>query len=125
MEFFGDEVDRISEIEVVTGKSRRELLHAAIFPASHYIVDRGRLESALDEIRREMEERVEYFTENHKLIEAQRIAERTSYDLEMLREIGTCKGVENYSRILSGRPKGSTPLTLIDHFPKDFLLLVD
>ncbi len=125
VEFFGDEVDRISEIEVVTGKSRRELLHAAIFPASHYIVDRGRLESALDEIRREMEERVEYFTENHKLIEAQRIAERTSYDLEMLREIGTCKGVENYSRILSGRPKGSTPLTLIDHFPKDFLLLVD
>ena len=125
VEFFGDEVDRISEIEVVTGKPRRELLHAAVFPASHYIVDKGRLESALDEIRREMEERVEYFTENHKLIEAQRIAERTCYDLEMLREIGTCKGVENYSRILSGRPKGSTPLTLIDHFPKDFLLLVD
>lgn len=125
VEFFGDEVDRISEIEVVTGKARRELLHAAVFPASHYIVDKGRLAAALDEIRREMEERVEYFTENHKLIEAQRIAERTSYDLEMLREIGTCKGVENYSRILSGRPKGSTPLTLIDHFPKDFLLIVD
>ncbi|HBH95509.1 MAG TPA: excinuclease ABC subunit B [Ruminococcaceae bacterium] len=125
VEFFGDEVDRISEIEVVTGKVRRELLHAAVFPASHYIVDKGRLAAALDEIRREMEERVEYFTENHKLIEAQRIAERTSYDLEMLREIGTCKGVENYSRILSGRPKGSTPLTLIDHFPKDFLLIVD
>ncbi|MDE6579330.1 MAG: excinuclease ABC subunit B, partial [Ruminiclostridium sp.] len=93
--------------------------------ASHYIVDKARLESALEEIRKEMEERVEYFTENHKLIEAQRIAERTSYDIEMLKEIGTCKGVENYSRILSGRPKGSIPLTLIDHFPKDFLLLVD
>ena len=125
VEFFGDEIDRISEIEVVTGKARRELLHAAIFPASHYIVDKARLESALEEIRKEMEERVEYFTENHKLIEAQRIAERTSYDIEMLKEIGTCKGVENYSRILSGRPKGSIPLTLIDHFPKDFLLLVD
>ena len=125
VEFFGDEIDRISEIEVVTGKARRELLHAAVFPASHYIVDRARLESALEEIRKEMEERVEYFTENHKLIEAQRIAERTSYDIEMLKEIGTCKGVENYSRILSGRPKGSIPLTLIDHFPKDFLLLVD
>ncbi len=125
VEFFGDEIDRISEIEVVTGRAKRELLHAAIFPASHYIVDKNRLETALDEIRREMEERVEYFTENHKLIEAQRIAQRTTYDLEMLREIGTCKGVENYSRVLSGRPKGSTPLTLIDHFPKDFLLLVD
>ncbi|MCM1298296.1 MAG: excinuclease ABC subunit UvrB [Firmicutes bacterium] len=125
VEFFGDEIDRISEIEVVTGHAKRELLHAAIFPASHYIVDKSRLEAALEEIRREMEERVEYFTENHKLIEAQRIAQRTEYDLEMLREIGTCKGVENYSRVLSGRPKGSTPLTLIDHFPKDFLLLVD
>ena len=125
VEFFGDEIDRISEIEVVTGHVKRELLHAAVFPASHYIVDKGRLEIALEEIRREMEERVEYFTENHKLIEAQRIAQRTTYDLEMLREIGTCKGVENYSRVLSGRPEGSTPLTLIDHFPKDFLLLVD
>lgn len=125
VEFFGDEIDRISEIEVVTGHAKRELLHAAVFPASHYIVDKGRLEIALEEIRREMEERVEYFTENHKLIEAQRIAQRTTYDLEMLREIGTCKGVENYSRVLSGRPEGSTPLTLIDHFPKDFLLLVD
>lgn len=125
VEFFGDEIDRISEIEVVTGHAKRELLHAAIFPASHYIVDKNRLETALEEIQKEMEERVEYFTENHKLIEAQRIAQRTTYDMEMLREIGTCKGVENYSRILSGRPKGSTPLTLIDHFPKDFLLLVD
>lgn len=125
VEFFGDEIDRITEIEVVTGNVKRELVHAAIFPASHYIVDKVRLDAALEEIREEMEERVQFFTENHKLIEAQRIAERTTYDLEMLREIGTCKGVENYSRVLSGRPKGSTPLTLIDHFPKDFLLLVD
>ena len=125
VEFFGDEIDRISEIEVVTGAPKRELLHAAIFPASHYIVSKSTLDRALDEIRQEMEEQVEKFTAEHKLIEAQRIAQRTSYDLEMLREIGTCKGIENYSRVLSGRPKGSTPLTLIDHFPKDFLLLVD
>lgn len=125
VEFFGDEIDRITEIEVVTGNVRRELLHAAIFPASHYIVDKARLDKALAEIRSEMEERVEYFTNEHKLIEAQRIAQRTAYDLEMLREIGTCKGIENYSRVLSGRPEGSTPLTLIDHFPKDFLMLID
>ena len=125
VEFFGDEIDRITEIEVVTGAAKRELLHAAVFPASHYIVDKVHLEKALDEIRNEMEEQVEFFTNSHKLIEAQRIAQRTTYDLEMLREIGTCKGVENYSRVLAGRPKGSTPLTLIDHFPKDFLLLVD
>lgn len=125
VEFFGDEIDRITEIEVVTGNVRRELLHAAIFPASHYIVDKGRLDKALEEIRREMEERVEFFTNEHKLIEAQRIAQRTAYDLEMLKEIGTCKGIENYSRVLSGRLEGSTPLTLIDHFPKDFLMLID
>lgn len=125
IEFFGDEIDRITEIEVVTGNVKRELVHAAVFPASHYIVDKARLETALEEIREEMEKRVEFFSENHKLIEAQRIAQRTAYDLEMLREIGTCKGVENYSRILSGRPEGSTPLTLIDHFPKDFLLMID
>lgn len=125
VEFFGDEIDRITEIEVVTGNVKRELLHAAVFPASHYIVDRARLEKALEDIQTEMEERVEFFTENHKLIEAQRIAQRTAYDLEMLREIGTCKGIENYSRVLSGRAKGSTPLTLIDHFPKDFLMLID
>lgn len=125
IEFFGDEIDRITEIEVVTGNVKRELVHAAVFPASHYIVDKARLETALEEIHEEMEKRVEFFSENHKLIEAQRIAERTAYDLEMLREIGTCKGVENYSRILSGRPEGSTPLTLIDHFPKDFLLMID
>ena len=125
VEFFGDEIDRITEIEVVTGTVKRELLHAVVFPASHYIVDKAHMERALEEIREEMEEQVEKFTAEHKLIEAQRIAQRTTYDMEMLREIGTCKGIENYSRVLAGRPKGSTPLTLIDHFPKDFLLFVD
>ncbi len=125
VEFFGDEIDRISEFEVVSGHIKRELAHAAIFPASHYIVSREKMEKALQEIEREMEEQVEKFTAAHRLIEAQRIAERTKYDMEMLREIGMCKGIENYSRILSGREPGSTPVTLIDHFPKDFLLLVD
>ncbi len=125
VEFFGDEIDRISEFEVVTGIAKRELTHAAIFPASHYIVGRDKLSEALEDIEAEMEEQVEKFTAEHKLIEAQRIAERTKYDMEMLREIGTCKGVENYSRVLARRPKGSTPVTLIDHFPDDFLLLVD
>ena len=125
VEFFGDEVDRISEFEVVTGIAKRELIHAAIFPASHYIVGRDKLEEALNDIELEMEHQVEKFTAEHKLIEAQRIAERTKYDMEMLREIGMCKGIENYSRVLARRPPGSTPITLIDHFPKDFLLLVD
>ncbi len=125
VEFFGDEIDRISEFEVVSGHAKRELTHAAIFPASHYIVSRDKMEVALQEIEREMEEQVEMFTNSHRLIEAQRIAERTRYDMEMLREIGMCKGIENYSRILSGRAPGSTPVTLIDHFPEDFLLLVD
>lgn len=104
---------------------RSTLKHVMIFPASHYIVDHERLHDALQEITREMEERVKYFTENNKLLEAQRIEQRTRYDMEMLGEIGTCKGVENYSRILAGRAPGSTPITLIDHFPKDFLLFVD
>lgn len=125
IEFFGDEIDRISEFEVVTGHVKRELTHAAVFPASHYIVSRDKMEKALEEIEAEMEQQVEMFTASHRLIEAQRIAERTRYDMEMLREIGMCKGIENYSRILSGRPAGSTPVTLIDHFPEDFLLLVD
>lgn len=125
VEFFGDEIDRISEFEAVTGTAKRELVHAAVFPASHYIVGREKKEKALEEIEKEMEQQVEKFTAEHKLIEAQRIAERTRYDMEMLREIGMCKGIENYSRVLSGREPGSTPVTLIDHFPKDFLLLVD
>ena len=125
VEFFGDEIDRISEINVLTGEVKGQLVHAPIYPASHYIVAPDKMENALDEIRRELEERVKLFTDQGKLIEAQRIRQRTEYDIEMLSEIGTCKGVENYSRVLSGRPAGSTPFTLLDYFPKDFLLLVD
>jgi excinuclease ABC subunit B len=125
VEFFGDEIERISEFETVTGNVKRTLAHATVFPATHYIVGRDRLEAALEELEREMHEQVEFFTAEHKLIEAQRIAERTKYDIEMLREIGMCRGIENYSRVLSGRAPGSTPLTLIDHFPDDFLLFVD
>lgn len=125
VEFFGDEIDRISEFEVVTGNARAQLLHAMIFPASHYIIGRDKMEDALAELESEMEERIKYFKDNNKLIEAQRIEQRTRYDMEMLREIGTCKGIENYSRVLARRPPGSTPITLIDHFPEDFLLMVD
>lgn len=125
IEFFGDEIDRISEFEVITGNVRRTLLHCMIFPASHYIIGRDKMAEALDEIEQELEERVKFFTENNKLIEAQRIEQRTRYDMEMLMEIGTCKGVENYSRVLARRPKGSIPITLLDHFPDDFLMLVD
>lgn len=125
VEFFGDEIDRISEFEVVTGNTRATLLHAMIFPASHYIIGKEKMDEALEELENELEERVKYFKDNNKLIEAQRIEQRTRYDMEMLREIGTCKGVENYSRVLARRPPGSTPITLIDHFPEDFLLLVD
>ncbi|MCL2109538.1 MAG: excinuclease ABC subunit UvrB [Oscillospiraceae bacterium] len=125
VEFFGDEIERISEFETVTGNVKRVLSHAVVFPATHYIVGKERLEVALEELEAEMQAQVEMFTAEHKLIEAQRIAERTKYDIEMLREIGMCKGIENYSRVLSGRPPGSTPLTLIDHFPKDFLMFVD
>ncbi len=125
VEFFGDEVDRICEINTLTGEVKAMLSHIAIYPASHYIVPPEKLEDALKNIENEMEERVEWFNGQGKLIEAQRIRQRTEYDVEMLREIGTCKGVENYSRVLSGRPKGSVPFTLLDYFPKDFLLFVD
>lgn len=125
VEFFGDEIDRISEINTLTGELKNLLSHAAIYPASHYIVPDDKKEIALRNILSEMEERVEYFKEHDKLIEAQRIRQRTEYDVEMLREIGVCKGVENYSRVLSGRPAGSTPFTLLDYFPDDFLLFVD
>lgn len=125
VEYFGDEIDRISEINAVTGEVKSVVSHAAIFPASHYVVGDEKIESALDEIDRELAERIDYFTENNKLIEAQRIEQRTHYDMEMLREVGYCSGVENYSRILSGRPAGSIPQTLLDHFPEDFLLIVD
>ena len=125
VEFFGDVIERVSEINVVTGELVRRLSYAAIYPATHYAVSDDKREKALAEIEREMKERVEFFESNHKYLEAQRISERTKYDLEMLREIGFCSGVENYSRVLAGREPGSTPYTLLDYFPKDFLLFVD
>ena len=125
IEFFGDEIDRISEINIVTGEVLKELSYVAIYPATHYAVSDDKREKAIGEIFSEMRERVEYFNSVGKLIEAQRIEERVKYDMEMLREVGFCSGVENYSRVLAGRPKGSTPHTLLDYFPKDFLLFVD
>lgn len=125
VEFFGDEIERISAINVVTGEIVAKLSHAAIFPASHYIVGRDKMLEAIEEIKQEMEERVKYFEERDMLIEAQRIRQRTSYDMEMLEEVGFCSGIENYSRVLSRRPAGSQPYTLLDHLPKDFLLLID
>ena len=125
VEYFGDEIERISEINAVTGRVKAVVSHVAVFPASHYIVSDEKKEKALSELDTELAERIEYFKANNKLIEAQRIEQRTHYDMEMLREVGYCSGVENYSRVLAGRPKGSTPLTLLDHFPDDFLLIVD
>ncbi len=125
VEFFGDEVDRISEIDIVTGEMKRQLSHAAIYPATHYAVSDEKREAALAEIEREMEERVRFFEAENKLIEAQRIRERVKYDLEMLREIGFCSGVENYSRVLAGREKGATPFTLLDYFPEDYVMFID
>lgn len=125
VEFFGDEIERISEINILTGEVIRELKFVAIFPANHYVVSDEKRERALKEIEAEMEERVAFFKSQNKLLEAQRIEERTKYDLEMLREIGFCSGVENYSRVLSGRPAGSTPHTLLDYFPDDFLIFLD
>ena len=125
VEFFGDEIDRICEINVVTGEMVSTLSYAAIYPASHYATTDEKREAAIREIECEMLDRVAEFQAEGKLIEAQRIAERTKYDMEMLREVGFCSGVENYSRVLSGRAPGSTPYTLLDYFPKDFLLFVD
>jgi len=125
VEFFGDEVDRITRINALTGAALEYLSYVCIFPATHYAVSDDRREAALLEIEEEMRERVKFFRSQNKLIEAQRIEERTKYDLEMLREVGFCSGVENYSRVLSGRPEGSTPFTLLDYFPKDFILFVD
>ena len=125
VEFFGDEIDRICETDVLTGKVKAVLQHAAICPASHYVVGDEKIEAAIRDIEDELAERVEYFTANNKLLEAQRIAQRTHYDIEMLREIGFCPGIENYSRVLARRPAGSVPYTLLDHFPDDFLLIVD
>ena len=125
VEFFGDEIDRISEINIVTGEVLRTLTYAAIYPATHYAVSDEKREAALAEIEREMETRVLEFESEKKLLEAQRIRERVKYDIEMLREVGFCSGVENYSRVLSGRPAGSTPFTLLDYFPDDYIMFVD
>ena len=125
VEFFGDEIDRISEINVVTGNATRVLNHVAIYPASHYVTTKEKMESAIERIRAECDERVRYFEENNKLIEAQRIRQRTDYDIEMMQELGYCSGIENYSRVISNRAPGSPPMTLLDYFPKDFLLFVD
>ncbi len=125
VEFFGDEIDRLSEVNVLTGELLKELTYAVIFPATHYAVSDEKREAALLEIEREMIERKEYFESCNKLLEAQRIEQRVKYDLEMLREIGFCSGVENYSRVLALRAPGSVPYTLLDYFPKDFLLFVD
>lgn len=125
VEFFGDEIDRISEINAMTGELKAVVRHAAIYPASHYIVPRDKMEQALKEIEDELEQRLQYFNDRGKLLEAQRLEQRTRYDMEMLREIGFCTGIENYSRVLSGRKPGSAPFTLLDYFPKDYLLFVD
>ena len=125
IEFFGDEIDRISEINPLTGEIKNTVSHVAIYPASHYVIAPDKLEGALECIKAEMEERVIEFTKQGKLLEAERIRQRTLYDLEMLRETGFCKGIENYSRIMSGRPAGEAPFTLLNYFPDDFLLFVD
>lgn len=125
VEFFGDEIDRIAEINVVTGEILGFVTYAAVFPASHYIVGKEKMHEAIEDIKEELDERIKYFKDNDMLIEAQRIAQRTNYDIEMLEEIGFCSGIENYSRVLSRRPKGSTPFTLLDYLPDDFLLMVD
>ena len=125
VEFFGDEVDRISEINIITGELLRTLRYIAIFPATHYAASDEKREKALKEIEEELIDRVKFYQDQGKLLEAQRIEERTRYDIEMIREIGYCSGVENYSRVFSGREPGSTPYTLLDYFPRDFLLFVD
>ena len=125
VEFFGDEIDRITEFNPVTGTKQNIVKHVAIFPASHYIVSAEKKAAAIEKIRAECDQQVKQFTAEGKLIEAQRIAQRTNYDIEMLNEVGVCKGIENYSAVLSGRAPGSMPTTLLDYFPKDFLLFVD
>ena len=125
VEFFGDEIDRISEFNPVTGSVNRVLNHIAIYPASHYVTTKDKMDRAIGEIRKELEEQVRVFTENNQLVEAQRVRQRTEYDMEMMQELGYCSGIENYSRIISERPAGSAPMTLLDFFPDDFLLFVD
>ena len=125
VEFFGDEIDRISDFNPVTGSVNRVLNHIAIYPASHYVTTKDKMDKAILEIRRELEDQVKYFTDNNQLVEAQRLRQRTEYDMEMMAELGYCSGIENYSRIISDRPAGSAPMTLLDFFPDDFLLFVD
>ena len=125
VEFFGDEVDRICEINVITGEVLSFLSHTVIFPASHYIVGKDKMREAIEEIRQELDQRIKYFKDRDMLIEAQRIEQRTNYDIEMLEEVGFCSGIENYSRVLARREPGAVPYTLLDHLPKDFLLMVD
>ena len=125
VEFFGDEIDSLSEVEVVSGRTINKLKHAAIFPASHYAVEQKTLQNAILAIKKDMDDRVEYFTQNGKLIEAQRIRERVTYDTEMMQEIGYCSGIENYSRYFDGRKPGEPPYTLLDYFPRDFIMFVD
>jgi len=125
VEFFGDEIERISEIHVVSGIPSMELSHAAIYPASHYVTTEEKIENAISQIKSEMKERLEYFEANNKLVEAQRLHQRTMYDVEILTELGYCNGIENYSRIITGRAPGSAPMTLLDYFPKDFIMIVD
>ncbi len=125
VEFFDDEIERVCEINHITGELKAVLKHATIYPASHYVTSKERIDRAISEIKAELVERVKYFNENNLLIEAQRIEQRTLYDIEMLEELGFCSGIENYSRVLSGRKPGSTPFTLFDFFPDDFLLIID
>ena len=125
VEFFGDEIDRITEVDVLTGEIKCILKHAAVFPASHYVVPQEKMNAACDRIEAELEERVRYFKGEDKLLEAQRIAERTNFDIEMMKETGFCSGIENYSRHLAGRPEGEMPETLMDYFPDDFLIIID
>ena len=125
VEFFGDEIDRISDFNPVTGSVNRVLNHVAIYPASHYVTTKDKMDKAILEIRQELEDQVKYFTDNNQLVEAQRLRQRTEYDMEMMAELGYCSGIENYSRIISDRPAGSAPMTLLDFFPDDFLLFVE
>ena len=125
VEFFGDEIDRITEIDVLTGEVKNRLEHIAIFPASHYAVPQEKIEMAVNTIEQELKERVAYFKSEDKLLEAQRISERTNFDIEMMRETGFCSGIENYSRHLAGLEPGSPPHTLLDYFPDEFLIIVD
>ena len=125
VEFFGDEIDRISDFNPVTGSVNRVLNHVAIYPASHYVTTKDKMDKAILEIRQELEDQVKYFTDNNQLVEAQRIRQRTEYDMEMMAELGYCSGIENYSRVIEGRPVGSPPHTLLDYFPEDFVLFID